>query len=166
MKKPIIAAICATILLTPILADKPEPPGSEKIVEYARENCLGKLYSAENRLGPESYDCSGLIWRACSASGYEMSPGCTDSQLNCGMPIEFSELMPGDLIFFDYENDGVTDHGAIYSGDNNMIHATRSGVRETSLDSPTGVYENQTFRTAAMAFRRVVTAPYAQSLSR
>ena len=156
MKKPIIAAICAAVMLAPILANEPEPPSANNIVEYARENCIGKPYSAENRLGPESYDCSGLIWRACSASGYEMSPDCTDSQLKCGEPIELSELMPGDLIFFDYENDGVTDHGAIYSGDNNIIHATRSGVRETSLDSPTGVYENQTFRTAATAAIRVV----------
>ena len=162
MKKFVISAVCVLLCAffsAPALFSKntapPPPQESDNIlVGFIRANCMGRPYSSENRLGPESFDCSGLIWYACSNVGIEMSSSGTDSQLEYGEPIELSEITPGDLIFFDYENDGVTDHAAVYSGNGNIIHATSSGVRETPLDSPTGVYKNQTFRTAATAARR------------
>lgn len=155
------AVFSAPALFTKNAAPPPPQESDNILVGFIRANCMGRPYSSENRLGPESFDCSGLIWYACSNVGIEMSSGGTDSQLEYGKPIDMSELMPGDLIFFDYENDGVTDHAAVYSGNGNIIHATRSSVRETPLDSPTGVYENQTFRDTAAATRRVAADPCA-----
>lgn len=169
MKHLIFLIVCAVILIAPVEASAPNAPEffseatpetpapqiENLLVEYVRQNCIGKPYSSADRLGPDSFDCSGLVWYCCSGTGINMSDGNTDSQLSYGEAVSLSELIPGDIVFFDYDNDGTTDHAAIYSGDGNIIHATTHGVRETPLDSPSGVYERQTFLDAACTARRL-----------
>ena len=82
---------------------------------------LGKPYrwGAE---GPGSYDCSGLTSWAFAHAGVTL-PRSSSQQALVGMPVSWSEMQPGDLVFY-YR---PVSHVGIYAGDGKFINAPQSG---------------------------------------
>jgi cell wall-associated NlpC family hydrolase len=71
--------------------------------------------------GPGSYDCSGLTMVSYRAAGINL-PHSAAAQYHYGKHVTFSQLQPGDLMFF-YHPIG---HVTIYVGDGLMVSAPES----------------------------------------
>ncbi|MEO8888920.1 MAG: NlpC/P60 family protein [Jatrophihabitantaceae bacterium] len=82
---------------------------------------VGKPY-VFGAAGPDSYDCSGLTMRAWGSAGVSLPHSAAD-QYNYGTHVSFSQLAPGDLMFF-YQPIG---HVTIYIGDGLMVSAPQTG---------------------------------------
>jgi len=89
--------------------------------------------------GPDAFDCSGLVLWVYSRLGLEV-PRTAQQQFEWAVPVEPSQLQPGDLVF--YENTYATSdritHVAIYVGGGMVVMATGNGgfVREVPLSDP------------------------------
>ena len=82
---------------------------------------VGKPY-VYGAAGPDSYDCSGLTMAAYHAAGISLPHSAAD-QYNYGHHVSFSQLQPGDLLFF-YSPIG---HVTMYVGDGMMVSAPETG---------------------------------------
>ena len=81
---------------------------------------------------PYGFDCSGYVQYVFAKAGISI-PRTADVQYDFGMPISTTELLPGDLVFFETYTYGAS-HVGIYLGDGNFIHASSSqGVTISSL---------------------------------
>ncbi len=78
---------------------------------------------------PGGFDCSGLVMYVYAQVGVSL-PHYTGAQWGMGVPVAYSDLQPGDLVFFD----GLG-HVGIYIGGGEFIHAPHTGdvVRIDSL---------------------------------
>ena len=72
---------------------------------------------------PSGFDCSGLVMYVYSQVGIYL-PHSAAAQYYSGTPISYSELMPGDLVFFGRP----ISHVGIYIGGGSMIHAPFEGA--------------------------------------
>lgn len=81
--------------------------------------------------GPTTFDCSGLVVWSFAQAGIPL-PHYSYSQMSGGSAVSFSDLQPGDLVFF-YGGS----HVGIYVGGGQFVHAPHSGdvVRVASLGS-------------------------------
>lgn len=73
-------------------------------------------------IGPNAFDCSGLVLWAYAQAGVDLPHG-TSKLLPSVQRISRDELKPGDLIFSGRSGGGVQ-HVALYIGNNQVIHAT------------------------------------------
>jgi peptidoglycan DL-endopeptidase CwlO len=117
------------------------PPGhssgssssGQAALDWARTQ-IGKPY-AWGATGPDSYDCSGLTMRAWQRAGVSL-PRTSRSQYAAVSKIPYSQLRPGDLVFYgDGSNTSSIYHVAIYAGGGQMVEAPSAGkpVREVAL---------------------------------
>lgn len=102
--------------------------------------------------GPDSFDCSGLMWAAyrTPAAGARTLPRVSRYQYwaTRGAPVDRYSLLPGDLLFFSSSSSWTgIHHVAMYAGSGMMVEAPRSGlnvrlvpVRWTRLFQATRVY--------------------------
>lgn len=95
-------------------------PRAAEVVEYARAQ-LGKPYVFATS-GPATFDCSGLTRSAWGSVGVRM-PHYSAAQAVLFPKISFSDLQPGDLVFF-YDD---LHHVGIYIGGGKMINAPQTG---------------------------------------
>jgi hypothetical protein len=81
-------------------------------------------------------DCSGFTYTAYRVHGVTL-PRDADQQFLVGIPVELSELKPGDLLFFGDSEKDIT-HVGMYMWDGKFIHASGSlgGVTVTRVDHP------------------------------
>ncbi len=109
----------------------------ERIVGYARDQ-LGDPYvwGAE---GPDSFDCSGLVYAAYKAAGLNVSRTTAANLGRQGQPVAPSSALPGDVVY--YDRPGATDHVGIYIGGGQMIEAQTSGVpvKVSGVGAPTSI---------------------------
>ncbi len=94
---------------------------------------LGKPYRYGAK-GPESFDCSGLVWYSFRRSGYSV-PRTSAEQYRVAKRISLAEARPGDLLFFGSRR--KISHVAIYMGNDEFVHAPSSGkwVSVANLDA-------------------------------
>lgn len=112
----------------------PHIPASEKgqaIVDEAMKY-LGVPY-VWGGTTPSGFDCSGLVQYVCNSLGIDITR-TTYTQINDGVAVTRSELSPGDLVFF--ADNGDVHHVGIYIGNDEFIHAPRTGdvVKISSLN--------------------------------
>ena len=82
---------------------------------------------------PAGFDCSGYIRYVFQKIGYDL-PRQADEQYTVGKKVEKSNLQPGDLVFFETYEPGIS-HSGIYIGDGQFISATSSsGVAIADID--------------------------------
>ena len=116
-----------------------------KAVEFARRQVLaGKPYVWGSE-GPNSFDCSGLVYAAYKFAGLGWPNW---DRLNSGLyytytkQIPISEIQPGDLLFYSYKGTISTiHHMSIYAGNGMMWEArsTATGLKYSSIYSVDGM---------------------------
>jgi hypothetical protein len=99
-----------------------------KAVRYALAQ-LGDPYvwAAE---GPNSFDCSGLMWASYRSAGYNQLPRVARDQYYATrmQSVPQSALLPGDLLFFASGSSWQTvHHVGMYLGNGKMVHAPTTG---------------------------------------
>lgn len=108
---------------------------------------LGKAYVHGNE-GPNSFDCSGLVYYVYKQLTGVATPRTCDGLLTngpgCRVDCSIEECQPGDLMFFckpAYRGSKLSSHVAISLGNNRMIHASSptTGVIITTL-KPGDIY--------------------------
>lgn len=116
-----------------------------KVVEFAKRQVLsGKPYVWGSE-GPNSFDCSGLVYAAFKSVGLGWPIW---DRLNSSLyytytkQIPIAEMQPGDLIFYSYKGTQSTIHHiSIYAGNEMMWEArsTKSGLRYSNIYSMEGM---------------------------
>lgn len=101
--------------------------GANEVITVARAQ-LGKPY-VFGAVGPNSFDCSGLVVWAFKKGANKTLPHFTGSLLTLGSPVSRAALLPGDLVFPD------SGHVQIYTGNGMVIEAPHTGlnVREVKM---------------------------------
>jgi len=96
---------------------------------------VGKAY-VYGASGPNAFDCSGFALYVYRQFGYSLNRTAAD-QMYHGTPVAKSDLIPGDLVFFNNRGTSYIGHVGIYIGNNKMVHASTSstGVIISDLDS-------------------------------
>jgi peptidoglycan DL-endopeptidase CwlO len=116
-----------------------------KAVEFAKKQVLAKKPYVWGAEGPNSFDCSGLVYAAYRSAGLGWPNwDRLNSSLYWGYTqrIKLNELQPGDLLFYSYKGTVNTIHHiSIYAGDGMMWEArsTASGLRFSSIYSIPGL---------------------------
>jgi cell wall-associated NlpC family hydrolase len=120
------------VLAGPDVSANPAPAPTEAagIAVQTALAQLGDSYVA-GASGPDAFDCSGLTMYAYAAAGVTL-PHSSRAQASIGVPVDRSDLEPGDLVFF-YT---PISHVGIYIGNGQMVHASVPGkpVAVTSVD--------------------------------
>lgn len=89
------------------------------------------------------YDCSGFAYAMHKANGYQI-PRDAGDQSDSGEKIPYDQLLPGDLIFFAYEEGkGRLHHVGFYYGDGKMLHSPQTGKGIEIIDLKGTVYEKE-----------------------
>ncbi len=116
-----------------------------KAVEFAKRQVLAKKPYVWGSEGPNSFDCSGLVYAAYKYAGLGWPNW---DRLNSGLyytytkQIPISEMQPGDLIFYSYKGTQKTiHHMSIYAGNGMMWEArsTATGLKYSSIYSVPGM---------------------------
>jgi len=116
-----------------------------KAVEFAKRQVLAKKPYVWGDEGPNSFDCSGLVYAAYKYAGLGWPIW---DRLNSGLyytytkQIPIAEMQPGDLIFYSYKGTQSTmHHMSIYAGDGMMWEArsTATGLRYSNIYSVSGM---------------------------
>ena len=110
------------------IADANVSEARKAIVEEAMKY-VGYPYKWGGNSLTEGVDCSGFTQQIFMKFGVNLSR-CSYMQVDDGKEISFTDLKPGDLVFY-YDNDlGRIGHVAIYMGDNKVVHAksSKSGI--------------------------------------
>ena len=156
----IVAALCNVILITSCSSPEPKPtvvstPSKAEVVTQkqtprrtvTKSNKTGnKLVSvAESVLGspykyggssPKGFDCSGLVYYSHNKLGISV-PRTTRQQARHASNLSLSEIEPGDVLFFKIYGNQIS-HVGIYTGNNQFIHAPKSGkfVSHANINEP------------------------------
>lgn len=141
-----------------------EKTTGEEIAAFAVS--VSGAYSTAERTGPDSFDCSGFVYYVMNHFNAELPRGNARTQMTWGEPIDFaplkerndvSGLLPGDLIFFDYEPDGTPNHVGIYIGEGKIRHCFSSGVCTTPLSGTFYKGDNRPLFSAVCGIRRIAS---------
>jgi cell wall-associated NlpC family hydrolase len=88
---------------------------------------LGVPYKWGGNSFEQGFDCSGFVKALFEQSAGYVLPRRSAEQAATTLPIDKSELQPGDLVFFNTLKSAFS-HVGIYVGDNKFIHSPRSGA--------------------------------------
>ena len=131
-----LAGCALTIQLA--VADEPAAPstaaptevpgdlgGAQKVIADAL-NLIGIRYRRGGGDADTGFDCSGFVGYVFHDALGLVLPRTSREISRTGEPVEKSELKPGDLVFFRTMRHAFS-HVGIYLGDNQFVHAPRSG---------------------------------------
>ncbi len=122
-------------ILTPAMLSKE----GEKALQQKFIELSANLADARYKLGGTGngyLDCSAFVKLVYEELGINL-PRSSLQQYQVGVPVERSELIPGDLVFFKTNGKRIS-HVGIYIGDNRFIHisSSRKRVSIDVLDDP------------------------------
>lgn len=126
-----ITASDALIIFRSILLEEQLPQNRKIDFLNSLFEQMGKPY-VWGGSGPDSFDCSGLVYYCLNQAGYSISRQTAASyaeneaweRIN-----SISELEVGDLMFFRQADESSISHVGIYIGNNMLIHASYSNGR-------------------------------------
>ncbi len=125
-----MASFLADRGIVSVISDRVSQAG--RIVSNASElvvNAMGFL-GAPYKLGGNNieggFDCSGFVKAMYEQTIGHVLPRRSVEQAAATLPIEKTELQPGDLVFFNTLRSAFS-HVGIYVGDNKFIHSPRTG---------------------------------------
>ncbi|MBO7515109.1 MAG: SH3 domain-containing protein, partial [Lachnospiraceae bacterium] len=97
-------------------------PVRKQLIDFAMEYLGGTYKYGGTKLGV-AVDCSGFTMRVYEHFGYELSRTAAYQMKNNGVPVDYKDMKPGDLIFFWSNKRNCVGHVGIYIGNGKMIHA-------------------------------------------
>lgn len=132
-------------------SSKPSASDADKFIATL-EGLIGSkyVYSTE---GPDTFDCSGLVYYALNQSGVKTGRKSSASYANETQWKEITSLssvQKGDLLFFKSDSSDRISHMSVYVGDNQQIHAVTSVGQVCKQD--VSAYYVRNFVTARRVF--------------
>ena len=132
-----LALVAATAVWAGALFPAAAMTTGEKVVAIAKE-LAPKVQYQRHVYDPERYifDCSGFVYTVFKMAGIDLGTRDDDVQARRGIPVDKSDLRPGDLVYFNHNPDDPDDvtHIGIYIGDGKYIHNFNSKVDVTISD--------------------------------
>lgn len=118
---------------SPDTENQPVSDTRSEIVSFAKKY-LGTKYKYGGRSPSVGFDCSGFVYYVFKNFGYTLNPGASNQMVKT-QSINKSDLLPGDLVFFNSGSAKKATHVGIYIGGNNFIHSVNKStpVSITSL---------------------------------
>lgn len=111
---------------------------AREIIDYGKQ-FMGVNY-VFGGASPKGFDCSGFTMYVFNKFGISL-PHSAKAQAEIGVAVSKSDLIPGDLVFFETYKPGIS-HVGIYIGNGNFLEASSSrGIAITSLSS--SYYKNR-----------------------
>ncbi len=109
-----------------------------ELCEYAKQ-FVGNPYVWGGTSLTNGADCSGFVLSVYKKFGVSL-PHYSGSQATSGTKISYSEIQPGDLIFY-ANSSGTINHVAIYIGNDQVVHASspKSGIKISKYNYRTPV---------------------------
>ncbi|MEN7342527.1 MAG: C40 family peptidase [Pseudomonadota bacterium] len=92
---------------------------------------------------PRGFDCSGLVHFAYQQAGHNVAR-TTSTLWASARPVASRDLMPGDVIFFRF--DDKPSHVGLYLGDGWFVHAPSTGKQVTTARVDAPFYANRMIR--------------------
>lgn len=110
-------------------------PHRQEVINIAKST-LGVPYKWGGNSPQQGFDCSGLMKYVHKNALGMTIPRTTAQQRDGSRTINYSQLKPGDMLFF--KTSATTNHVGVYIGNRKFIHAPASGKRVTiaTMDSP------------------------------
>lgn len=149
MRLPVFCII--TLLFLPLCA-APPARADESFEQSLRDfggpiaralQLIGTPYKFGGSHPDEGLDCSGLVRYVYRQSAAVELPHNAKDISDSGLPVDRSELRPGDLVFFNTLKRPFS-HVGIYQGDGKFIHASsRRDKRVTVSDMANGYWKER-----------------------
>jgi cell wall-associated NlpC family hydrolase len=113
-------------------------PAAEQAVAFAKSK-IGKPY-VWGAVGPNAYDCSGLVMDAYRHAGIEL-PHHTYEQMRVGSPVGRNNIEAGDRIYCNFSGPGRPEHTMLAISPTMAIEAPTPGQRVHVTSIPLGRIE-------------------------
>lgn len=113
-------------------------PAAERAVAFAKSK-IGKPY-VWGAVGPNAYDCSGLVMDAYRHAGMSL-PHHTYEQMRVGLPVGRSNIEAGDRIYCNFSGPGRPEHAMLAISPTMAIEAPTPGQRVHVTSIPLGRIE-------------------------
>ncbi len=125
----------------------------QEIVQYAMQ-FIGTRYQYGGTSLTNGVDCSGFTSQVMKAFGVSVSRSSRD-QGNNGVDVSRSQLMPGDLVFFDTNKkiSGKITHVGIFVGNGKFIHASSTRINSVTIDNLNDDYYSRRYLKAVRVVR-------------
>ncbi|MFE8700640.1 NlpC/P60 family protein [Cytobacillus sp. FJAT-54145] len=128
------------VKIYPSLSEKRKGNGKDIVVDGEQFLNLPYLWGGMSSYG---YDCSGFSYNMCKANGY-IIPRDAHDQAKAGKSVEVSDIQPGDLLFFAYEEGkGSIHHVGIYYGNGKLLHSPNTGKVIEIIPLEGTIYEKE-----------------------
>lgn len=98
----------------------------EDILRFLMQQ-VGKKYVWGGDSPEVGFDCSGLMWFGAKNFGINI-PRTSNAQLAALRHVALNEAQVGDLVFFDSDNNGNSDHVGMYAGNGMVLVADNPSV--------------------------------------
>ncbi|MBT2644930.1 C40 family peptidase [Bacillus sp. ISL-41] len=142
VKTPTGIGILRTEDATVIPAGKDITKKNGAAIVAAGEQFLGLPY-LWGGMSSYGYDCSGFSYNMCLANGY-IIPRDAHEQAAAGKHVHLTDILPGDLLFFAYEEGkGRIHHVGIYYGDGKLLHSPNTGKNIEIISLEGTIYEKE-----------------------
>ncbi|HCD09691.1 MAG TPA: peptidoglycan endopeptidase [Thermoanaerobacter sp.] len=120
-----------------------------KLIEFAK-SLLGTKY-VYGGSSPAGFDCSGFVQYVFKNFDINLLRTAKD-QSTVGEYVSYSNLQPGDLVFFKTLGSSVINHSGIYIGNGEFIHSS-SGAGKVIISNITSGYYKDHYTTARRVIR-------------
>jgi len=151
--KPVLLPLLALLSLQPAHATS-----SDDVSMYA-VSLVGSPYRLGGTSPQTGLDCSGFVGHVFKQTAGILLPRDSRAISETAQPLSLSELLPGDLVFFNTLNRSYS-HVGIYLGDDRFVHAASSRTGGVMVSSLGDRYWRERFDGA----RRVISPSPAQPL--
>lgn len=121
---------------------------AENIIALARS--LTGIDFVDGGTAPDQgFDNSGFIYYVLRENGYITCPRGVVAQSEMGAGLSYSELKPGDLVFFS-EGGEYAEFGGIYAGEGIMIACLMPGTQVKEINITSNYYTKNFYRGVAL----------------
>lgn len=103
---------------------------------------LNIRYRSGGKVPETGFDCSGFVSHVFREGVGLMLPHNSRAMSQAGEEVDRHELRPGDLVFFNTMRNAFS-HVGIYLGDNQFVHAPRTGARVRVDDMRESYWQNR-----------------------
>jgi len=150
-----LAMLIVNLALTGCAGSKTQPPSSTRTnvnTSAVHSSAIRAAHLAEQQVGvpylyggasTKGFDCSGLVYYSYSNVGIRLARTTGDLWRTL-QPVSKSNLLAGDILFFDIE--GKMSHVGLYLGRGKFVHAPSTGRNVVVADLDSDFYRRALIR--------------------